>query len=72
MSSPEVTAMRDDDLARQVRALADREELRELHLRYSMAIDDRRIEDLVQCFAPDGQLGHNDAAVSGGAPRGAV
>ncbi len=56
---------KDDDLAGQVRALTDREELRELHLRYSMAIDDRRIDDLVECFAPEGQLGHNDAAVSG-------
>jgi hypothetical protein len=53
------------DLARQVRELADREELRELQVRYSLSIDDRRIDDLVECFAPDGELGHNDAAVSG-------
>jgi len=63
MTAGEMSA--DGELLRQVRALRDREELRELHMRYSMAIDDRRIHDLVACFAPDGQLGHDDAAVSG-------
>jgi hypothetical protein len=54
-----------NDLAADVRQLLDREHLRELNLRYSMAIDDRRIDDLVECFAPEGELGHSDAAVRG-------
>jgi hypothetical protein len=52
-------------LRQSVRELLDREELRELNIRYAMAIDDRRIDDFVQCFTDDGEFRHVDGMVKG-------
>ena len=53
------------ELRRDVRTMLDREELRELQMRYSMAIDDRRIEDFGLCFTTAGEFGHVDGTVVG-------
>lgn len=65
MMAASETGTSDAALARDVRELMDREELRELHMRYSMACDDRRINDIAACFAPDGVLAHKEADVEG-------
>jgi hypothetical protein len=65
MTATSDTAASESDLGRDVRELMDREELRELHMRYSMACDDRRIDDIADCFAPDGVLAHKEADVQG-------
>lgn len=52
-------------LRKSVRELIDREALRELNLRYAMAIDDRRVDDFVECFTEDGEFRHVDGMVKG-------
>ncbi len=48
-----------------VREILDREALRDLNCRYSIAIDDRRIDDIADCFTDDAVLGHVDAGIRG-------
>ena len=60
-----MTAPTYEELTRDVQGVLDREALRDLNVRYAMAIDDRRISDIGACFTADGTLGHVDAGVSG-------
>lgn len=43
-----------EELARQVRTLADREAVRALNALYSVAVDDHDLATVVRCFAEDG------------------
>ncbi len=43
-----------EELARQVRTLADREAIRALNALYSVAVDDHDLATVVRCFAADG------------------
>ena len=43
-----------DELARQVRTLADKDAIRALGALYSVAVDDHDLSTLVRCFAGDG------------------
>jgi ketosteroid isomerase-like protein len=43
-----------EELARQVRALADKDAIRALNALYSVAVDDHDLATVVRCFATDG------------------
>jgi uncharacterized protein (TIGR02246 family) len=52
-----------DDLAERIRRLEDRVELRELAIKYCIAVDDRDVDTLARLFAPDGSFVHDDGTV---------
>lgn len=59
------------DLARRIRTLEDRAELRELIARYGIAVDDRDIDALTDLFTPDASFRSADG-VMGASGRDAV
>jgi len=54
-----------EELARQVRALADTEAIRALNALYSVAVDDHDLATVVRCFSPDGTFSRAGTVYSG-------
>ena len=54
-----------DELARQLRTLADKDAIRALGALYSVAVDDHDLATVVRCFAPDGSFGRAGTTYSG-------
>jgi ketosteroid isomerase-like protein len=61
------TALADcpEELARQVRTLADKDAIRALGALYSVAVDDHDLATVVRCFAPDGSFGRAGTTYAG-------
>ena len=54
-----------EELARQVRTLADKDAIRALGALYSVAVDDHDLATVVRCFAPDGSFGRAGTTYAG-------
>ena len=54
-----------EELARQVRTLADKDAIRALGALYSVAVDDHDLATVVRCFAPDGSFSRAGTTYAG-------
>jgi hypothetical protein len=54
-----------EELARQVRALADKDAIRALGALYSVAVDDHDLATVVRCFAPGGSFSRAGTTYAG-------
>ncbi len=54
-----------EEVARQVRALADKDAIRALGALYSVAVDDHDLATVVRCFAPDGSFSRAGTTYAG-------
>jgi ketosteroid isomerase-like protein len=54
-----------EELAREVRTLADKDAIRALGALYSVAVDDHDLATVVRCFAPDGSFSRAGTTYAG-------